>query len=122
MRHTACRNDSNPAPHNDHVGSEEVVRSSLVESVFDFRNAWTRPRGWLVRHCARPMILLAGLSMIIMGYQAGLTDRRSPLATLTLAVAFSSVIVLIADLDRPVMPSSFPFGPKAKLELLVSLV
>ena len=49
------------------------------------------------------LYLMAILSMIIMGYQAGLTDRRSPVATITLAVAFSAVITLITDLDRPVM-------------------
>jgi len=49
------------------------------------------------------LYLMAILSMIIMGFQAGLTDRRSPVATITLAVAFSAVIVLITDLDRPVM-------------------
>jgi len=49
------------------------------------------------------LYLMAALSMIIMGYQAGLTDRRSPVATITLAVAFSSVIILITDLDRPIM-------------------
>ena len=49
------------------------------------------------------LYLMAILSMIIMGYQAGLTDRRSPVATVTLAVAFSAVIILITDLDRPVM-------------------
>jgi len=46
---------------------------------------------------------MAALSMIIMGYQAGLTERRSPVATVTLAIAFSAVIILIADLDRPIM-------------------
>jgi hypothetical protein len=49
------------------------------------------------------LYLMAILSMIIMGYQAGLTDRRSPVATMTLAVAFSAVIILITDLDRPIM-------------------
>ncbi len=49
------------------------------------------------------LYLMAILSMIIMGYQAGLTDRRSPVATITLAFAFSAVIILIADLDRPIM-------------------
>ncbi|MGD9020975.1 MAG: hypothetical protein PVF46_04205 [Lysobacterales bacterium] len=49
------------------------------------------------------LYLMAILSMIIMGYQAGLTDRRSPVATITLAVAFAAVITLITDLDRPVM-------------------
>lgn len=49
------------------------------------------------------LYLMAALSMIIMGYQAGLTGRRSPVATVTLAVAFSAVIILITDLDRPIM-------------------
>jgi hypothetical protein len=49
------------------------------------------------------LYLMAILSMIIMGYQAGLTDRRSPVATITLAIAFSAVIILITDLDRPIM-------------------
>jgi hypothetical protein len=49
------------------------------------------------------LYLMAALSMIIMGYQAGLTDRRSPVATITLAIAFSAVIILITDLDRPIM-------------------
>lgn len=49
------------------------------------------------------LYLMAALAMIIMGYQAGLTDRRSPVATITLALAFSAVIILITDLDRPVM-------------------
>jgi hypothetical protein len=49
------------------------------------------------------LYLMAALSMIIMGYQAGLTERRSPVATVTLALAFSAVIILITDLDRPVM-------------------
>ena len=49
------------------------------------------------------LYLMAVLSMIIMGYQAGLTDRRSPVATITLAIAFSALIILISDLDRPVM-------------------
>lgn len=49
------------------------------------------------------LYLMAILAMIIMGYQAGLTGKRSPVATITLALAFSAVIILISDLDRPVM-------------------
>jgi hypothetical protein len=49
------------------------------------------------------LYLMAVLSMTIMGYQAGLTDKRSPVATITLAIAFSAVIILITDLDRPIM-------------------
>ena len=62
------------------------------------------------------LYLMAVLSMVIMGYQAGLTDRRSPLATITLAVAFSTVIILITDLDRPVM-SFFDVNNQLLLDL-----
>lgn len=46
---------------------------------------------------------MALLSMVVMGYQAGLTGTRSSLATWTLAVTFAAVMVLITDLDRPNM-------------------
>lgn len=43
----------------------------------------------------------ATMAMIVVGYQAGLTERRSPVATFSLALAFAAVLVLIMDLDRP---------------------
>ena len=49
------------------------------------------------------LFLIALLSMIVMGYQAGLTGTRSGLATWTLAITFSAVLTLITDLDRPNM-------------------
>ena len=64
------------------------------------------------------LYLMAILSMIIMGYQAGLTDRRSPVATITLAVAFSAVIILITDLDRPIM-SFFEINRQLLIDLNV---
>lgn len=49
------------------------------------------------------LFLMSLLSMIVMGYQAGLTGTRSGLATWTLAITFSAVMTLITDLDRPNM-------------------
>jgi len=49
------------------------------------------------------LFLMALLSMVVMGYQAGLTGTRSGLATWTLAITFSAVMMLITDLDRPNM-------------------
>lgn len=46
---------------------------------------------------------MAILSMLVTGFQAGLTGTRSNLATWTLAVCFAFVMMLITDLDRPVM-------------------
>lgn len=41
------------------------------------------------------------LSMLGMGYSAGLAAKRSPVASLALALSFSMVMFVIADLDRP---------------------
>jgi hypothetical protein len=44
---------------------------------------------------------MAALAMAMAGYRAGLAGRRSIVATLALGLAFSAVIAVIADLDRP---------------------
>jgi hypothetical protein len=44
----------------------------------------------------------AVMAMIVVGYQAGLSLKRSPIATYSLALAFAAVMILIMDLDRPV--------------------
>ncbi|MBT8059476.1 MAG: hypothetical protein HKP03_02830 [Xanthomonadales bacterium] len=49
------------------------------------------------------LFFIALLSMVVMGYQAGLTGTRSSLATWALAVTFSTVMTLVIDLDRPNM-------------------
>ena len=49
------------------------------------------------------LLAMSILSMIIMGYQAGLTGKRSFMATWTLAITFAVVLTLVADLDRPQM-------------------
>jgi uncharacterized membrane protein len=50
---------------------------------------------WLALYC------VTALATMITGYRTGIAGRRSMAATLILALAFSAVIVLIADLDRP---------------------
>ena len=47
------------------------------------------------------LFFTAGVAMLVVGYQAGLTETRSPVATGSLALAFSAVMMLIMDLDRP---------------------
>jgi len=44
---------------------------------------------------------LAVLAMGMLGYRAGLSGRRSGIAIVVLALAFSAVLQLITDLDRP---------------------
>jgi hypothetical protein len=62
------------------------------------------------------LLLMAVLSMLVMGYQAGLTGTRSRLATWTLAATFSVVMTLITDLDRPNM-SLFRLNQQLMVEL-----
>ena len=38
-----------------------------------------------------------------MDYQAYLTDRQNPVATKTLAITFSAMVIFITDPDRPIM-------------------
>jgi hypothetical protein len=47
------------------------------------------------------LYLLAILGMGATGYHAGVSGGRSPFATVALVLAFSSIMLLIADLDRP---------------------
>src|SRR5258708_14978346 len=47
------------------------------------------------------LFAVASLSLATMGYHAGLSGTRLSLAILAVAVTFSVVIELIADLDRP---------------------
>lgn len=66
------------------------------------------------------LYLTAGLSMLVMGYQAGLVSRRSPVATYTLAISFAAVMLLITDLDRPVM-SLFHINNQVIIDLLARM-
>lgn len=60
------------------------------------------------------------LAMIEMGYQMGLGGRRRTLATPAFALAFSTVILLIADLDRA-QQGSIRQSQEAMLELRQSM-
>ncbi len=62
------------------------------------------------------LFVMALLSMIVMGYQAGLTGARSGIATWTLAVTFSIVMALVMDLDRP-NQSLFSMNQQLMVEL-----
>ncbi len=62
------------------------------------------------------LFIMALLSMIVMGYQAGLTGARSGIATWTLAATFSIVMALVMDLDRP-NQSLFSLNQQLMVEL-----
>ncbi len=62
------------------------------------------------------LFIMALLSMVVTGYQAGLTGTRSRLATWTLAITFAGVMTLITDLDRPTM-TLFSMNQQLMVEL-----
>jgi len=47
------------------------------------------------------LYFVGSLVMAMMGYQAGLTGKRSPIAGFALILTFSIVLTLITDLERP---------------------
>jgi hypothetical protein len=47
------------------------------------------------------LYLIAVLAMVMMGYHSGLVRSRRSIAMIALVIGFSSVMFLIADLDRP---------------------
>lgn len=69
---------------------------------------------WLV------LLLIASSAMMAVGYQVGLSGSQRPLAVLALAVTFSAVIWLIADLDRP-QEGLLRVGQRALIDLRESL-
>ena len=62
------------------------------------------------------LLLMSFLSMIVLGYHAGLSGTRSGLATWTLAITFAAVMTLVTDLDRPRM-SLFKMNESLMIEL-----
>jgi hypothetical protein len=47
------------------------------------------------------LIFGSGLSLLMVGYSAGLTERRSLLSAIVLILALGAVITIVIDLDRP---------------------
>ena len=92
-----------PANQEDSGTSDHLIASVLTLTDIHYTRLHAGVMNRIPLTIWMTLYLMAALSMIIMGYQAGLTDRRSPVATVTLAVAFSAVIILITDLDRPIM-------------------
>jgi hypothetical protein len=47
------------------------------------------------------LFMLLFLTMVMIGYQQGLSGNKRSLAVIALVLGFSTVLYLIADLDRP---------------------
>ena len=90
------------------LGSEVAPadRAALAAALVDVINLHTKRLNAGLRNRISGAIWmglysLAVLAMGMLGYRAGLSGRRSGVAILILALAFSAVLLLITDLDRP---------------------
>jgi hypothetical protein len=66
------------------------------------------------------LLTIAALSLGAMGYHAGLVGTTRSLAIIVVAITFSAVIVLIADLDRP-QEGSLTVSQQALIDLRQSM-
>jgi hypothetical protein len=104
-------------------GNYSQSRADILPEVLGLMESQTRRLQAALVNRIPPIIWLtlyftAMVSMIVVGYQAGLTEKRSPLATFSLALVFSAVMVLIMDLDRP-LQSLFALDTAVMDELAV---
>ncbi len=83
-----------------------VMDSLLVTAINDVFDLHTK-RVYAGMNSRIPAIIWAALyvilvlSMIGMGFSMGLSGKRSPVSSMALALSFSMVMFVIADLDRP---------------------
>jgi hypothetical protein len=66
------------------------------------------------------LFLIALLTLLVMGYSAGLRSAGDALLTMSVVVAVAAVLVLIMDLDRPVQ-RSFSVSQQALIDVRDSL-
>jgi len=100
---------------------ETAAFSMFSQATLDMMNAHNERLEASVYNRVSPIIwvtlfIMSVLSMTVMGYQGGLTGTRSRVATWTLAFTFSAVMMLITDLDRPIM-ALFSMNDQIMLDL-----
>ena len=91
-----ARRESNSISFNLYISAlNDLIDTDSKRQTAGFIKRFPPPFWW-------SMVFLGGMSTGMMGYISGLHGRRSPVATTSLIIAFSVVIMLIIDLDRPV--------------------
>jgi hypothetical protein len=83
-----------------------ILAGLFVSSLNDVIDLHAKRVNWGIRNRIPPILwgvlyLLVFLGMSAMGYQAGTSTSRRSFIVLPVVLAFSLVLVLIADLDRP---------------------
>ena len=90
------------------IGTEVTPpdRAAFAASLVDLMNLHTKRLNAVTQNRIHRTIwlalyALAVLAMGMVGYRAGISGRRSTIAIVAVAFAFSAVLALIIDLDRP---------------------
>lgn len=95
MAAKARMEDNNTAVNLYITALNELINNDLERQSTAFANRLPRPVWYSLG-------FLGVLSTTMLGLSSGLHGRRSRLATTALIVAFSSVTILVVDLDRPI--------------------
>ena len=91
------------SPGDEQISAAERILLESLNEVFDLH----QERVYAGMRTRIPVTIWLALAVVTitamtgMGYNFGVNDRRSPLATTVLALSFAVVIYLISDLDRP---------------------
>jgi hypothetical protein len=88
------------------LGPTATDRAPLAAAILEIINLHTKRLNAVLHNRISGAVWLAlyslaVLSMGMLGYSAGMSGQRTGVPTLVLALAFSSILVLITDLDRP---------------------
>lgn len=91
------------SPGDEQISAAERILLESLNEVFDLH----QERVYAGMRTRIPVTIWLALAVVTitamtgMGYNFGVSNRRSPLASMVLALSFAVVIYLISDLDRP---------------------
>jgi hypothetical protein len=105
--------------------SEGESKKQFMISVIDIVSIHNKRVGWAVYQRINStiwltLIIIASLTMLVMGYHAGLAGTRNLIATSTVIITFAIVILIIVDLDR-LKPQLFDVPQTSMLRLVDKL-
>lgn len=105
--------------------SQVEVKNQFMTSVTDIISMHNKRIGLAVYQRINStiwltLIIIASLTMLVMGYHAGLAGTRNLIATSTVIITFAIVILIIVDLDR-LKPQLFEVTQTSMLRLVDKL-
>jgi hypothetical protein len=87
----------------DNVNELDALLVETINAIFDIheKRVAAGVRNRLPASIWYGLLVLVSLSMLGIGHFSGMKGKRNPISSTALALSFSTVVFLIADLDRP---------------------